>query len=51
MRSFAKIKSLQNDEKSFLANHAKENFFNLANMSFDAIRENKIFANISEFTV
>ena len=28
----------------------KSRFFNVANMSFNAIRENKILAKISEFT-
>ena len=32
-------------------NHALVANFNVANMSFNAIRENKILAKISEFTV
>ena len=32
-------------------NHAYDGIFNVANVSFNAIRKNKILAKISEFTV
>ena len=55
MRSFVKIKPSQNGEiiLSFtdLANHAQVGNFNVTNVSFNAIRENKILAKFSEFTV
>ena len=53
MRSFVKIKSLRNGEitLSFTdLNHAIVANFNVANMSCNAIRENKILAEISGLT-
>ena len=55
MRSFVKIKSTRNGETTLSftdkVNHATVPIFNVAKMSFNAIRENKILAKISEFTV
>ena len=62
MRSFVKIKPSRNGEitlsftdigKSYLSceNHALVVNFNVANMSFNAIRVYKIIAKIFEFTV
>ena len=47
MRSFVKIKPLRNGEV-YKFSHCHE--FYVANVSFNPIRENKILANISEFT-
>ena len=56
--NFAYAKSCENKvlQKSFsplliLVNHALVTNFNVANMSFNTIRENKILAKISGFTV
>ena len=55
MRSFVKIKSSRNGEinLSFTdkGKSCKSRNLNVANMSFNAIRENKILAKISGFTV
>ena len=55
MRSFVKIKSMRNGETTLSftdkVNHAIVTIFNVANTSFNAVRENKILAKISEFTV
>ena len=53
MRSFAKIKPFRNDENSlsFIDVCISCQIFYLANMSFNAIRENKILSKISKFTV
>ena len=55
LRSFVKIKSSRNGEitLSFIdkVNHAIVPIFNVANMYFNAVRENRILAKISEFTV
>ena len=56
MRSFAKIKASCNGENSLsftdvVKSCQSRDFFYVANMSFNAIRENKILAKISEFTV
>ena len=58
MRSFVKEKSSRNGEitlsffiKVIKVNHALVAKFNVANMSFNVIREDKILAKISEFTV
>ena len=56
MRSFAKIKPSRNGEITLLFTDIGKScpsheFFNFANMSFNAIRENKILTKISEFTV
>ena len=53
MRSFVKIKSLQKGEITHLlmkVNRVIVANFYVANMSFNAIRENKILAEISEST-
>ena len=56
LQSFMKIKPSQNSEVTLSFNKVGIScpsceFFNVANMSFIAIRENKILAKISEFTV
>ena len=55
MRSFVKLnpREMVNSHCRFLiyVSHALVAIFNVANMSFNAIRENKILAKISEFTV
>ena len=56
MRGFTKIKPSRNDESvlSFSdvgKSHQSRDFFNLENMYFNAIHENKILTKISEFTV
>ena len=54
MRSFAKITPSRNDEITDLlmvVNRALVADFNVTNMSFNAIRENKILAKIPEFRV
>ena len=55
MRNFVKIKSSRNGKitLSFTVevNHVIVANFYIANMSFNTFRENKILANISEFTV
>ena len=54
MRSFVKIKTSRNGEITRLLTlfyHAIVAMFNVANMSFNAFRENKILAKISGFTV
>ena len=55
MRSFVKIIPSRNGENSLpllmWAKHAKTRFLNVANKSYNVIRENKMFAKISEFTV
>ena len=56
LSSFAKIKNPPEMAMSLsrllmYLNHALVANFNVANMSFNAIRENKIIAKISEFTV
>ena len=52
MRSFVKIKSSRNGEITDIEKiiHLSRNF-NIANMYFNAIRENRLIAKISEFTV
>ena len=54
-RSFLKIKSSQNGEITLsftdVGNSCPSRDFYVTNMSFTAIRENKILAKISEFTV
>ena len=54
IRSFVKIKFTRNGETTLSFTdkvyHAIAPIFNVANMSFNAIRENKILAKISEFT-
>ena len=55
MRSFVKINPSRNNEITFSATdngkHALVSNFGDANMSFKSIRENKILAKISGFTV
>ena len=55
MRSFLKINPLEMAKSLCLllnsVNHALVANFNVANMYLNAIRENKILAKISEFTV
>ena len=54
MRSFVKVKSTRNGGTTLSftdkVDHAKVSIFNVANMSFNAIREKKILAKSSEFT-
>ena len=50
--SFVKLKPLQNHCRLLVSvNHAQSLIFDVANMSFNAIHENKILTKISEFTV
>ena len=56
MRSFVKIKFSRNGEITLSLTDIskpcpKSQYFYTANMSFNAIRENKILAKISEFAV
>ena len=56
MRSFVKIKPSRNGKitLSFIDKGKScliREFFHITNMSFNTIRENKVFAKISEFTV
>ena len=54
--SFVKIKLSQNSEINLFftdmgKSYPNSKFFDIANMSFNAIWENKILAKITEFTV
>ena len=56
MRSFVKIKSSRNGEITLSFTDVgkscpSRDLFNVANMSFNANRSNKILAKISEFTI
>ena len=55
MRSFVKINTLEMAKSLcrllVYVNHAIVAIFNVANVYFNAIRENRILAKISEFTV
>ena len=51
MRSFVKISPLQNGLVADVGNLCHSAIFNVTNIYFNGIRENKVLAKISEFIV